>query len=137
MGKTDHRGEDALNTKVVWEADDRQKVAMEIPEGQVNVVDAGQMEQREIRLEEALDIGAVQALHAELKAAMAGAALILDGSKVTRVDTASLQVLVAMFVYADLNKQNVRLQAPSQALVDTAKLLGISDYVELKEKENN
>jgi anti-anti-sigma regulatory factor len=101
------------------------------------VVDASEVENREIRLGETLDIAAVQSLHGELKAAMAGDdTLSVDGSQVTRVDTASLQVLAAMFVYADLHERDVVLRAPSQALVQAAALLGVNECFGLKVKEN-
>ena len=97
-----------------------------------------EVERQVLRLGESLDIAAVQALHAELNAAMAGGkAFVVDGSEVARVDTASLQVLAAMFMYVDQHKRDVTLQAPSQALAQTAELLGISDCIGLKVKEDN
>ncbi len=102
------------------------------------MVNAGKSAKREVRLKETLDIAAVRDLHAELKVALDGGnSLSLDGSEVVRIDTASLQMLAAMFAHADRHERDIALRSPSETLVQTAALLGVNEYIGLKLKENN
>ena len=89
----------------------------------------------EVDLAETLDISTVQNLHADLKAALDnGDPVSLNGSAVARVDTAALQVLAAMFIAADGQQRKFELRSPSEALVHSAALLGIDEYIGLKSK---
>ena len=89
----------------------------------------------EVSLAETLDISTVRNLHADLKAALDnGDPVSLNGSAVARVDTAALQVLAAMFIDADGQQRKYELRSPSEALVHSAALLGIDEYIGLKSK---
>jgi len=85
-----------------------------------------------VNLAETMDISTVQSLHAELQAALEGGDPIhLHGSAVERVDTAALQVLAAMFIYAAEHHGKLEMHSPSEALVHSAKLLGMTGYIGL------
>lgn len=89
----------------------------------------------DITLAETLDIATVRNLHAELKAVLDdGAPVSLNGSEVARIDTAALQVLAAMFVYADGQQRKLELHSPSETLARSAALLGIDEHIGLKAK---
>ena len=49
----------------------------------------------------------------------------------------AMQVIAAAFIYADTHKRPLILQAPSDALVQTAALLGISATIGLKVEDNS
>jgi anti-anti-sigma regulatory factor len=85
-----------------------------------------------VSLAETLDISTVQNLHAELRVALEdGDPICLHGSAVERVDTAALQVLAALFRYAAERQGKLEMQSPSEALVHSAKLLGMAGYIGL------
>jgi len=85
-----------------------------------------------VSLAETLDISTVQSLHAELQAALEGGAPIcLNASAVERVDTAALQVLAAMFIYAAEHQSKLEMHSPSEALVHSAMLLGMAGHIGL------
>jgi anti-anti-sigma regulatory factor len=85
-----------------------------------------------VSLAETLDISTVQNLHGELQAALEGGSPVcLHGSAVERVDTAALQVLAALFIYADEHQSELEMQSPSEALVNSAMLLGIAGQIGL------
>jgi len=87
----------------------------------------------DITLADTLDIATVRNLHAELKAVLDdGAPVSLNGSEVARIDTAALQVLAAMFVYADGQQRKLELHSPSGTLAQSAALLGIDEHIGLK-----
>jgi anti-anti-sigma regulatory factor len=89
----------------------------------------------DISLAETLDISTVQNLHAELKASLDdGAPVSLNGSGVARIDTAALQALAAMFIYADEHQRKLELHSPSETLAHSAALLGIDQHVGIKIK---
>lgn len=96
---------------------------------------AREVGKQDVTLAESLDISTVRNLHAELKAALGGGdAVSLNGSAVERVDTAALQVLAAMFIDADGRQSRLELRSPSEALIRSASLLGIDEYIGLKAK---
>ena len=85
-----------------------------------------------VSLAETLDISGVQNLHGELRVALdSGAPVCLHGSAVERVDTAALQVLVALFIYANGHQGKLEMQSPSEALVHSAMLLGMAGHIGL------
>ncbi len=87
-----------------------------------------------VQLAETLDVSAVKALHAELTTAVdKGAHLILDGSKVGRIDTAAVQLIAALFVRADARRIKVEWHAPSETIAGAAALLGMSRHIGLNE----
>ena len=100
-------------------------------------MNAREVGKQEFCLAETLDISTVQALHAELLAAFDnGDPVSLNGSKVARIDTAILQLLASAFVYAEEHQCKLDLQSPSEALVESATLLGINEHIGLIAKKD-
>ena len=91
-----------------------------------------EVETLNVSLAETLDISTVQNLHGELQAALdGGAPVTLHGSAVERVDTAALQLLAALFIYADEHQSKLEMQSTSEALVNSAMLLGMAGHIGL------
>ena len=91
-----------------------------------------EVETLNVSLAESLDISTVQNLHGKLQAALdSGSPICLHGSAVERVDTAALQVLAALFRYAAERQGKLEMQSPSEALVHSAKLLGMAGHIGL------
>jgi len=87
---------------------------------------------RELRLEEILDISSAQTLYADIKRLMNGdGELIIDGSAVSKIDTASMQVLIAAFAHAEVNERVIALRSPSEILTKSATLLGVGELIGL------
>lgn len=100
-------------------------------------MDNRQIDVLDIRLAETLDISITQELHSELRSALdSGVPVSLHGSAVERVDTAALQLLVAMFIYADGHKYRLEWQSPSEALIRSAALLGVDRHIGLTNKNS-
>ena len=76
-------------------------------------------------------MAAQAALQAELVAALLGGAVVLDGSRVERVDTAALQLLVLLRRELDGRGGTLAWQGSSEALNDAAGLLGLAKILEL------
>ncbi|HKR77032.1 MAG TPA: STAS domain-containing protein [Rhodanobacter sp.] len=76
-------------------------------------------------------MAAQAALQAELVAALPGGAVVLDGSRVERVDTAALQLLVLLRRELDGRGGTLAWQGSSEALNDAAGLLGLAKILEL------
>lgn len=76
-------------------------------------------------------IGAQGALHAELSGALQGGAVELDGSRVERVDTAALQLLLLFRRAVDASGGTLSWRAGSTALNEAASLLGLAKILEL------
>jgi anti-anti-sigma regulatory factor len=55
--------------------------------------------------------------------------MVMDGSQVRVIDTAVLQLLVAVFCRAQQQKTGITWRQPSDALRDTAALLGLETYL--------
>ncbi|MEJ2565722.1 MAG: STAS domain-containing protein [Gammaproteobacteria bacterium] len=86
-----------------------------------------------VDLAETLDVSTVHTLYAELQAALDnGMPIVLNGSAVGRVDTAALQVLCSMFLHAGFNRCALEWRSTSEALVDSAKLLGVDKLIGLE-----
>ncbi len=85
-----------------------------------------------IKLEKQLQIMLVESLHEELEELINdGAELELDGSQVERCDTAALQLLVAVQVALAGRDSEIRWAGASEALLDAAKRLGLTDALNL------
>ncbi len=73
----------------------------------------------------------IRALHAELKTRLrtgkAPPRLIIDGTRVEEVDTAGLQLLLAMRRSADAAGSTIEWRSPSAALVRAARNLALTD----------
>ncbi|MEW9625496.1 STAS domain-containing protein [Rhodanobacter geophilus] len=76
-------------------------------------------------------MAAQAALQAQLVAALPGGAVVLDGSRVERVDTAALQLLVLLRRALDGRGGTLAWHGASEALNDAAGLLGLATILEL------
>jgi phospholipid transport system transporter-binding protein len=77
--------------------------------------------------EPVLDIAGVRYLYSKLDGALTGAkALVLDASRVQRIDTAALQLLAAFCRATRDAGLSLRWHAASAALCDAAALLGLN-----------
>ena len=81
---------------------------------------------------EMLDISRVSEFYAELKMVIEEEKPVeLDGSKVERIDTAGLQLLVAFCQQLKTENRGMRWHEPSEALKRSAQLLGLMDELGL------
>ena len=96
------------------------------------MVSATEAEVRKFNLAETLDIASVNNLYVDLRTLLdSGMPIILDGSAVSRADTAALQILVSMFMYAAAHQCKLEWHSPSAALVNVAALLGLDRHIGL------
>jgi len=83
-----------------------------------------------IQCGETMDIAAVTEFRTQLMEALeTRQALTLDASKVERADTAALQLLSTFIQDADSQQQVVQWKDPTQALRQSAALLGLSELL--------
>lgn len=79
---------------------------------------------------QALDITVVADFKALLQQAMSqGIPVVLDGSRIERIDCAALQLLSAFFIEARERGFQVTWQSPSQALQYAAKMTDLKDIL--------
>ena len=57
--------------------------------------------------------------------------MILDVAKVERIDTSSLQLLYAFIQEAKINNVEVAWRSPSEAMTNSANLLGMEEALQL------
>lgn len=77
------------------------------------------------------DISSVAELHNEMKKLFKNEKVIFDGQQVERIDAASLQLLLSFIHEAKINDVDVSWRSPSDALSNSAKLLGMEDALQL------
>ncbi len=83
---------------------------------------------------EVMDISVVTKFRALLLEALdSRQSIVLDASQVERADTAALQVLSAFVQDAGTQHQDVQWKDPTQALHQSAALLGLSDILHLQQ----
>jgi len=81
---------------------------------------------------EMLDISRVSEFYAELKMVLEDdKAIELDGSKIERIDTAGLQLLVTFCQQLKAKNRPVQWREPSEALQRSAQLVGLVDELGL------
>ncbi|GAB2196648.1 STAS domain-containing protein [Sessilibacter sp. MAH4] len=81
---------------------------------------------------EHLDITQVASLHARLSKAIAKASVIeLKADKVVKADTAGLQLFVSLQKEISGNGGKIIWRSPSDALINAAKLLGLSKVLDI------
>lgn len=81
---------------------------------------------------EIVDISTVRTLHGILREALeSGASVEIDASSVERIDAAGMQLLCAFVKDATTYGTRVRWVGPTQAFVDTARLLRVNDQLQL------
>ena len=79
-----------------------------------------------------LDIAKVSDFHKQLKDALGkGGEVVLDAEGLTRIDVTSLQLCAAFFNDAAARKVTAKWRAPSDSLIKSASLLGLSDCLGL------
>ncbi|ALP52678.1 hypothetical protein Tel_05670 [Candidatus Tenderia electrophaga] len=85
-----------------------------------------------IECDEALDISVASDFKALLQQAMVqGCPVVLDGSRVERIDCAALQLLSAFFLEAQESGFEVSWRNPSQALRYAADMTGLKETLHL------
>jgi anti-anti-sigma regulatory factor len=85
-----------------------------------------------IELPAKLSIAQSQELHRTLTARLAGKEpLLLDGSGVEEIDTAILQLLASAWICGAERRVECQWQGASQALRDSATLIGVSEILRL------
>ncbi|NVD08632.1 STAS domain-containing protein [Vibrio sp. JPW-9-11-11] len=57
--------------------------------------------------------------------------LLLDASNVKRVDAAGIQALTSLFLTAKLNQTDIQLLRPTELLLDSFKILGLTEQLEI------
>ena len=80
-------------------------------------------------------IADVGPLHEQLKGALGGSQIVLDGAAVDRVDTAALQLLVAFQHEARKRERQVQWAGVSTPLHDAASQLGLVEALALPVKK--
>ncbi len=81
-------------------------------------------------LDESLEISDAGALLEQLQAAAeTNSSLVIDGSQIQVIDTAILQLLVALFRHAERRGTRITWQQPSDTLCQTAALLGLEGHL--------
>ena len=79
-----------------------------------------------------LDIAKVTEFHQQLKTALGkGGAVVLDAAELTRIDVTSLQLCTAFFNDAAARKVTAKWRSPSDSLIQSAALLGLSQQLGL------
>jgi ABC-type transporter Mla MlaB component len=79
-----------------------------------------------------LDISGIAEFYSSLKQHLdAGNKVILKADDIDRVDTSALQLLCSFFREATKQGMIPRWESPSQALIDSAVLLGIAELLHL------
>ncbi len=85
-----------------------------------------------IECDEALDVSVASDFKALLQQATSQNALIvLDASKIERIDGAALQLMTAFFLEVEESGLNVTWRNPTEALQYSAKLTGLNDVLRL------
>ena len=87
----------------------------------------------EIACDDVMDISTAANLKSLLVGALeSGKPVILDASQVERADTAALQLLASFFHDASAQDQSIQWREPSDVLVHSSKLLGLSTTLNLE-----
>lgn len=95
---------------------------------------AGPNKSSRITLEENLDIASAGKLHSKLMRSVdRGVDINLYAAKINTIDTAALQLLFASVKQVQDNGNVVKWHEPSEALLKSAALTGLSSYLGLSE----
>jgi len=85
-----------------------------------------------IQCEDVLNIAGVNLLHQDLKTAINDAdEIILKANTVERFDAATLQLFISLINDSEKLGVTVRWDNPSDAVIDSAKVLGLLDLLKL------
>ncbi|MDD5581263.1 MAG: STAS domain-containing protein [Methylobacter sp.] len=87
----------------------------------------------EINLEATLTIQKVLILHEKLKSSLAvNSTIVINSAAVAAIDTATLQLFVALKKTAVKLQKEIIFALPSQRFIESAKLLGLLEILEVK-----
>lgn len=84
-----------------------------------------------VALEAALGIRDARVLHEKLNTALAAAAIIIDGSRIERLDAAAMQVLAGFTRAARERGLALTWHSPSPVLQQAARVLGFETILEM------
>ncbi len=85
-----------------------------------------------IQCEDVLNIAGVNLLHQDLKTAINDAdEIILKANTVERIDAATLQLFISLINDSEKLGVTVRWDNPSDAVIDSAKVLGLLNLLKL------
>ncbi len=85
-----------------------------------------------IQCEDVVNISGVNLLQQDIKAAIIDAdEILIKADNVERIDAASLQMFAALFHDAEELGISVRLDTPSDALIESVKILGLTDLLKV------
>lgn len=86
----------------------------------------------QIECEDVMDISKASGLHTQMKESLgSGSEIEFNAANVQRIDACVLQLFTAFFKAASARKVAVRWVEPSDALLRSAKLLGLSSQLGL------
>ncbi|VAW61119.1 hypothetical protein MNBD_GAMMA08-2345 [hydrothermal vent metagenome] len=104
----------------------------ELPVAELPVVELEESSQPILNLNSIQDISKSQALkHDMLALVNDNDAIEIDASNVERIDGTALQLLCALFNYAQQNNMTINWIKPSDALMESAKTLGLQSVLKL------
>ena len=96
--------------------------------------EAGEKGEITVQCGDVLDIAKVAEFHKQLKSALGkGGEVVLDAAELTRIDVTSLQLCAAFFNDAAARKVTAKWRTPSDSLIKSAGLLGLSRQLGLPE----
>ena len=85
-----------------------------------------------IKCPDSFTIASVADFHGELSTALeTQTEIVLNGTDVDSADTAALQLLCALFMDASAQDINISWEDASQALMDSAKCIGVDETIGL------
>ncbi len=85
-----------------------------------------------IDCEDVVNISGVNLLQQDIKAAIIDAdEIVIKADNVERIDAASLQMFAALFQDSEELGVSVRWDAPSDALIQSVKILGLTDLLKV------
>jgi len=77
------------------------------------------------------DISSVSEIHEEMKTLFKNEKVILSAENVERIDAASLQLILSFIGEAQINNVDIAWRSPSDAISNSAKLLGMEEALQL------
>ena len=77
------------------------------------------------------DISSFSEIHEEMKTLFKNEKVILSAENVERIDAASLQLILSFIGEAQINNVDIAWRSPSDAISNSAKLLGMEEALQL------
>jgi anti-anti-sigma regulatory factor len=86
-----------------------------------------------IQCEDILNVAGVNLLHQDLKTAINDVdEIIFKADNVERIDAATLQLIVSLFIDSEKLGVVVRWENPSEAIINSAKVLGVMKLLKIE-----